>query len=701
MVFHARSAQVPRPLGEGCDHGGCPLPRRQAGFTLFEVGISLVLVAFGVVSVIILFPVGIKAQEAARYKIYAAGMAMQFVESYNTSHNANPAFELEAPNNWDVHVTGRNMSPDLEARCSSYRFGMYPLPTVIAQRLDSDNDEIQNVLSQGGYLYYPQPLANTGLTDTGFLPAVAGQSSGVQANDAQKVVMAVEGYAQNNALYALPQKAWPYYAAYPSPPIINSYASGGGNPWSPNITVPFTWGGGQFYLAEDVITGDPDVQSVWCNTIPPPPLPPPGTAISGVGGLYLHQCLGPNTGQANNTSPVCLATATGYFACALWYAKKKGLDTLAGGNFYNGNASLTDVASVCNSPPSSGNLALQVNALRYLANAAVAVSGFWDASCPPTIPVLSFTAGGSSQGGFVLNQKMISNYHEMSLALGARFVASFPYDWGSPRMLQRAISMDNPLIEFDLLTPQAKMLKGSVYINGTPAQAWRPVTAQPVRNLGLSATYPRWSLNPPGGNVALVSENMLDAAQVPNVPPPLTYGANNPFWGDGQNDFSLNAPFAPADRCRQLVFWTVDWQSYEDCETAPSAPVDAGKYMIGAPYSPQGGGYSFQLQNPGFMAWQQFGYLNPEKAISFPSNQTGRPTGAGVTVLGLGNAGNQAPDGAVQGLPNAPLFNGVYGADRNFNGLLDRGPLSKSVRLRAVLLARFNYYDLRVPAPIR
>ncbi len=44
------------------------------------------LVAFGVVSVIILFPVGIKAQEAARYKVYAAGMAMQFVESYNTSH---------------------------------------------------------------------------------------------------------------------------------------------------------------------------------------------------------------------------------------------------------------------------------------------------------------------------------------------------------------------------------------------------------------------------------------------------------------------------------------------------------------------------------------------------------------------------------------------------------------------------------------
>ena len=225
MVSHARSVQVPR--SRGVDRGQGALPRRRAGFTLFEVGISLVLVAFGVVSVIILFPVGIKAQEAARYKVYAAGMAMQFVESYNTSHNANPAFELEAPNFWDVHVTGRNMAPDLEARCSSFRFGMYPLPIAIAQRLDSDNDEIQSVLSNGGYLYYPQPLANTGLTDNGFSQAMttgtatAAGSTGMQSNDAQKVIMAVEGYAQNNALYALPQKAWPYYAAYPSASFSN------------------------------------------------------------------------------------------------------------------------------------------------------------------------------------------------------------------------------------------------------------------------------------------------------------------------------------------------------------------------------------------------------------------------------------------------------------------------------------------------
>ncbi len=122
--------------------------------------------------------------------------------------------------------------------------------------------------------------------------------------------------------------------------------------------------------------------------------------------------------------------------------------------------------------------------------------------------------------------------------------------------------------------------------------------------------------------------------------------------------------------------------------------------MIGAPY--KGQGYvSYQMTSPSFMAWQQYGYMNPEKAISWPKDLTSTPTKTPITPLGLGSASNGGLDVAVQGLTNAPLFNGVYGADRNFNGLLDRGPLSKAVRLRAVLLARFNYYDLRVPAPIR
>jgi hypothetical protein len=47
------------------------------------------------------------------------------------------------------------------------------------------------------------------------------------------------------------------------------------------------------------------------------------------------------------------------------------------------------------------------------------------------------------------------------------------------------------------------------------------------------------------------------------------------------------------------------------------------------------------------------------------------------------------------------VFAGRYGADRNFNRVLDRGPLTPSVRIRAIQVARFNYYDPRVPAVVR
>ena len=42
------------------------------GFTLFEVAISLVILAFGVVSIMTLFPAGLKAQQLARFQLYAA-----------------------------------------------------------------------------------------------------------------------------------------------------------------------------------------------------------------------------------------------------------------------------------------------------------------------------------------------------------------------------------------------------------------------------------------------------------------------------------------------------------------------------------------------------------------------------------------------------------------------------------------------------
>jgi hypothetical protein len=46
-------------------------------------------------------------------------------------------------------------------------------------------------------------------------------------------------------------------------------------------------------------------------------------------------------------------------------------------------------------------------------------------------------------------------------------------------------------------------------------------------------------------------------------------------------------------------------------------------------------------------------------------------------------------------------FLGRWGADRNFNGVLDRGPLPRSIRLRAAEVSRYNFYDPRLTLKLR
>src|SRR5690242_7369658 len=112
------------------------------GFTLFEVAISLSLIAFAVVSVLTLFPTGIKAQQMTRFRLYAAAKAMEMVEVFNTGPSGSLQGENEAPDAWDVPVSRRVDAPDLECRVCTHRNGIFPLPLVIARRIDSENDEV-------------------------------------------------------------------------------------------------------------------------------------------------------------------------------------------------------------------------------------------------------------------------------------------------------------------------------------------------------------------------------------------------------------------------------------------------------------------------------------------------------------------------------------------------------------------------------
>src|SRR3954468_16981439 len=120
--------------------------RVASAFTLVEIAIALALVALCMTTVLLVFPTGIKAQQLARFQLYAAVKAQEMVEAFVACSNANANIDTEAFQAWDVPVGYRATSPDLESRLATHQFGIMPLPPAIARRLDSDGDEIQRIL---------------------------------------------------------------------------------------------------------------------------------------------------------------------------------------------------------------------------------------------------------------------------------------------------------------------------------------------------------------------------------------------------------------------------------------------------------------------------------------------------------------------------------------------------------------------------
>jgi hypothetical protein len=185
------------------------------------------------------------------------------------------------------------------------------------------------------------------------------------------------------------------------------------------------------------------------------------------------------------------------------------------------------------------------------------------------------------------------------------------------------------------------------------------LSARPVINAGTSNSYGITSL--------------MAGAPAPGVVPRPNGNKNEiqDSWGNQSpglvDTFNLTKPFQPAERCRQLVFWAVDWKSYADAETAPSAPQDASRF----PYDSDGGAN----YNGGAHKFH-----NPERFFTF---------------------GDASRSTIVESASNKSVYLGLYGADRNGNKRLDVGPVPSSVRMRAVSVARFNFYNPRVWAGLR
>ena len=118
------------------------------GFTLFEVGLSLVIVTFSVVTVLMFIPTGIRAQQKARFQLLASAKALELIEQFSGKSGGERIADFETPEPWEARPFCYSSTRwDLECRVSRWDSGVIPMPTEIAMRLDSDGDEIQRLLA--------------------------------------------------------------------------------------------------------------------------------------------------------------------------------------------------------------------------------------------------------------------------------------------------------------------------------------------------------------------------------------------------------------------------------------------------------------------------------------------------------------------------------------------------------------------------
>lgn len=224
------------------------------GFTLTEIAVSMLVFAVAILTVLALLPTGYRAQSVSRQQVFAAGLAVTLMESFHHPINTSTASIGEGyanlfnsgsraalvgrgqPANWKTGAFSpsrgwawfqRETLPpesitahDFERVLCNRINGLIPVPDLIARRIDSDGDEIKRILDEGGKLYYLDPGTVRGLKwghkfDLGKTDSTKGFRSDPEIH---RIVIAVAGHPQQNAMLLDPLEVWPWYELYPFPP---------------------------------------------------------------------------------------------------------------------------------------------------------------------------------------------------------------------------------------------------------------------------------------------------------------------------------------------------------------------------------------------------------------------------------------------------------------------------------------------------
>ncbi|MBA3683846.1 MAG: type II secretion system protein [Planctomycetes bacterium] len=597
----------------------------KVGFTLIEIAFAIAIVSGAVLVIMAFFPMGIKTQTQARFKIIAASKVLEMMEWFRDGSGG--GFITDGADNdkegimpWDSPMSYRTFAPDLEVATCNLRGGLKPLPRDIAYRIDSDGDEIRKLLDAGGYVFYCSPSYMTGFLD-GPLP----NNDTAWMPESRKLLVGVTGYPQQNSILYHPSvKVGPYQEFYPSPPTYTheTYVQ------RPN-THPGdgTWTGR--YINLDALCRDPDIATVTCSVSQ---YDVPGSAdAAGVlqKAFFGYKPYHESTGIGTDASDAGLlpnaaaqdkakAASQAYVLAAYWYAKRAGLT-------WTNLQALTSISAIDGFVATNHQDFRKVLALRYLAHALSTLSRHYSVSdlTAGVVCDLNMTAETPAlTDDLRVTLDNIKGLHETCLRMAIEHADQGAYDWGAPRPLNRQVMMDNPLCALDLWSPAIKAVLPATGSGTTVHRQWKACYPKAIRNPGVPFSYTgRIGANNGDTDANGVTDHRDPATtgawndQLPRNldcgPAGCTFGVDpNPTALTADRDgvldekdhpvpagpgawqgavgppahCNLTRPFEPFERCRQVVVWAVDWQSYEDFETAPSAPVDSSRYPIVAPY---------------------------------------------------------------------------------------------------------------------
>ncbi|MBA3683779.1 MAG: hypothetical protein H0W72_00820 [Planctomycetes bacterium] len=592
--------------------------------TLFEVGISLLIVAVTCTTVLLLFPVGLKAQQESRYRIVAASQAQLLVQGM-LERQEHITFGSEGTEVYDrPYVSPTAMAPDLDGGLNIGRFSaMAPLPPDILQRIDSDRDEMARLVAEGSQVFYS-----------------------TADNSDMKLVFAVSGYPQQNALLYHPQIKWPYHDYYPTG-FVDSAWHGFSNEEIPAPNYGW-WPGWRGVLDTEV-----GVMYRLHNTDALRSAFEPDYQCNNVDGLR----------RALDKLGLDFETTVDPEQLGLPVPSQSELhleytDITADPHpRYDPTSPLYDPVN----PDYNHDPALRFNArailLRYYAYACGVAAGTagrsesWPhlTTFPDPIPAVA---------AFQVADAWMHAYVEY---LHLRQ----PYDLRTPRNYLTAAMVDCPLFQFDTTTA----LRDPAGVRAPQALvfAWDVLSSRPIVAVHANT---HWNTIAPGDRTA----------------------AAKPGW-------NLTDAFDPSARCREVVAWAVDWQSYEDFESVPGSPIDCGLVprlpnenrgtdWAGVPMKRVAYHYAQEHFHPEFpFAWTSSAHQQTVVGANAPPN----------TYYINGCAGGTWSM-EVNTLSGYLIRNG---ADRDRNGVFDRGPVRNSVRMRASTIARFLAYDPRLYLQMR